>query len=119
MEEDKKYEVTLSVRLHGSFTVRAADESCAEEVVNKMFAEEMIKLSDLEFADETRVDCIGEADDNSQAINEDDGDSAVEEPPKHICPMSQQPCDEECSWDEKANCEYHQGLAAGRAENGK
>ena len=121
--EEMKYEVTVSVRLHGAFTVRAIDESCAEEIVNRMFAEGEIKLGDLEFADETRVDCTGEADKDSQAINEDDGEAEDaedgEEPPKHICPNSQQPCDEDCSWAEKANCEYYQGLCAGRAESGK
>ena len=38
---------------------------------------------------------------------------------KHICPLTQQPCDEECSWSEKANCEYYQGLLDGRAEKEK
>ena len=118
--DDKKYEVTLSVRLHGAFTVIAADESCAEEIVNRMFAEGEIKLGDLEFADETRVDCTGESEPNAKAVNEDGGDEDGaedgDEPPKHICPLAQQPCDEECSWGEKANCEYHQGLVDGRAE---
>ena len=72
--DDKKYEVTLSVRLHGAFTVLAADESCAEEIVNRMFAEGEIKLGDLEFADETRVDCTGESEPNAKAVNEDGGD---------------------------------------------
>ena len=73
--DDKKYEVTLSVRLHGAFTVLAADESCAEEIVNRMFAEGEIKLGDLEFADETRVDCTGESEPNAKAVNEDDGET--------------------------------------------
>lgn len=118
--DDKKYEVTLSVRLHGAFTVLAADESCAEEIVNRMFAEGEIKLGDLEFADETRVDCTGESEPNVKAVNEDDGETEDaedgDEPTKHICPLTQQPCDEECSWGEKANCEYYQGLVDGRAE---
>ena len=105
--DDKKYEVTLSVRLHGAFTVLAADESCAEEIVNRMFAEGEIKLGDLEFADETRVDCTGESEPNAKAVNEDGGDEDGaedgDEPPKHICPLAQQPCDEECSCGEKAN----------------
>lgn len=121
--DDKKYEVTLSVRLHGAFTVLAADESYAEEIVNRMFAEGEIKLGDLEFADETRVDCTGESEPNAKAVNEDGGDedgaADGDEPPKHICPLSQRPCDEECSQGEKANCEYHQGLVDGRTANQK
>ena len=121
--EGKKYEVTVSVRLHGAFTVRAADESCAEEIVNRMFAEGAIKLGDLEFADETRVDCTGESETNAKAVNDPDAKEVAaeedEEPPKHVCPLSQQPCDEDCSWDEKANCEYYQGLCDGRAANQK
>ena len=112
--------MTLSVRLHGEFSFLAADESCAEEIVNRMFAEGEIKLGDLEFADETRVDCTGESEPNAKAVNEDGGDEDGaedgDEPPKHICPLTQQPCDEECSCGEKANCEYHQGLVDGRAE---
>ena len=121
--EGKKYEVTVSVRLHGAFTVRAADESCAEEIVNRMFAEGAIKLGDLEFADETRVDGTGESETNAKAVNDPDAKEVAaeedEEPPKHVCPLSQQPCDEDCSWDEKANCEYYQGLCDGRAANQK
>lgn len=121
--EEKKYEVTVSVRLHGAFTVRAIDESCAEEIVNRMFAEGAIKLGDLEFADETRVDCTGESETNAKAVNENDAEAEDaedgDEPTKHICPMSQQPCDEDCSRAEKANCEYYQGLVAGRAEKEK
>ena len=73
--DDKKYEVTVSVRLHGAFTVLATDESCAEEIVNRMFAEGEIKLGDLEFADETRVDCTGESEPDAKAVNEDDGEA--------------------------------------------
>ena len=100
-EATKRYEVTISVRLHGTFTVEAKDERQAEEIVGAKFGAGEIKVSELEEADETRIDCVGEAEDD---------------PPKHICPLSQQPCDEECSWDEKANCEFYQGLSAGRAE---
>ena len=114
--DDKKYEVTLSVRLHGAFTVLAADESCAEEIVNRMCVVGEIKLGERGFADGTRVDCTGESEPNAKAVNEDGGDEDGDEPPKHICPLTQQPCDEECSCGEKANCEYHQGLVDGRAE---
>ena len=124
MTELKKYEVTISVRLHGAFTVFAKDEASAEEVVKSMFENDEIKLGDLEFADETLVDCAGESDANAKAVNDPDAKSVAaeedgEKPPKHICPMSQQPCDEDCSWAEKANCEYYQGLVAGRAEHEK
>ena len=124
MTEQKKYEVTISVRLHGAFTVFAKDEVSAEEVVKSMFENDEIKLGDLEFVDETLVDCAGESDANAKAVNDPDAkavadDEVGEEPPKHICPLSQQPCDEDCSWAEKANCEYYQGLVAGRAEHEK
>ena len=99
----KKWEVTISVRMHGTVTVDAESEREAEDIVGRKFMSDEIKIADLEVADDPSIDCVGE----------------VEEPPKHICPMSQQPCDEDCSWDEKANCEYHQGLVAGRAERGK
>ena len=123
MTELKKYEVTISVRLHGAFTVFAKDEPNAEEVVKSMFENDEIKLGDLEFADETLVDCVGESNTDAKAVNDPDAKSVAaeegEEPTKHICPNSQQPCDEDCSWAEKANCEYYQGLCAGRAESEK
>ena len=124
MTEQKKYEVTISVRLHGAFTVFAKDETDAEEVVKSMFENDEIKLGDLEFADETLVDCVGESNPDAKAVNDPDAkkDAAEEgggEPPKHVCPLTQQPCDEDCSWAEKANCEYYQGLVAGRAEKEK
>ena len=120
----KKYEVTLSVRMHGAFTVFAKDEPNAEEVVKSMFENDEIKLGDLEFADETLVDCVGESNTDAKAVNDPDAklvaaEEEGEEPPKHICPNSQQPCDEDCSWAEKANCEYYQGLCDGRAANQK
>ena len=103
--EETKYEVEVSLLLKGAFTVAADDESCAEEVVNLMLAAGRIKLSDLEPA-ETRVDCIGEADEDAEAMNGDeskdedsDGDS-----PGYACPLSQQPCNQECSTAEKAGC---------------
>lgn len=34
----------------------------------------------------------------------------------HTCPLSQDACDESCSWGERANCEYHEGLVDGRAQ---
>ena len=78
--EEKKYEVTVSVRLHGAFTVRAIDESCAEEIVNRMFAAGEITLGDLESADETRVDCVGESEPDAKAVNDADGEAEDAEP---------------------------------------
>ena len=56
----KRYEVTISVRLHGTVTVEAESEHEAEDIVGTKFNQDEIKLSDLEFADETRIDCVGE-----------------------------------------------------------
>ena len=56
----KRYEVTISVRLHGTVTVQAESEQEAEDIVGTKFNQDEIKLSDLEFADETRIDCVGE-----------------------------------------------------------
>lgn len=56
----KRYEVTISVRLHGTVTVEAESEQEAEDIVGTKFNQDEIKLSDLEFADETRIDCVGE-----------------------------------------------------------
>lgn len=56
----KRYEVTISVRLHGTVTVEAESEQEAEDIVGTKFNQDEIKLSDLDFADETRIDCIGE-----------------------------------------------------------
>ena len=101
--EKKKYEVTLSVRMHGAFVAEAESEREAEEIVGKKFMNNEIKIADLEVDGDEQIDCVGE----------------VEEPPKHICPSTQEPCDEECSSAEKANCEYYQGLCGGRAEREK
>ena len=56
----KRYEVTISVRLHGTVTVDAESEQEAEDIVGTKFNQDEIKLSDLDFADETRIDCVGE-----------------------------------------------------------
>ena len=56
----KRYEVTISVRLHGTVTVEAESEQEAEDIVGTKFNQDEIKLSDLDFADETRIDCVGE-----------------------------------------------------------
>lgn len=56
----KRYEVTISVRLHGIVAVEAESEQEAEDIVGTKFNQDEIKLSDLEFADETRIDCVGE-----------------------------------------------------------
>lgn len=56
----KRYEVTISVRLHGTVTVEAESEQEAEDIVGTKFNQDEIKLSDLDFADETRIDYVGE-----------------------------------------------------------
>ena len=56
----KRYEVTISVRLHGTVTVEAESEQEAEDIVGTKFNQDEIKLSALDFADETRIDCVGE-----------------------------------------------------------
>ena len=56
----KRYEVAISVRLHGTVTVEAESEQEAEDIVGTKFNQDEIKLSDLDFADETRIDCVGE-----------------------------------------------------------
>ena len=56
----KRYEVTISVRLHGIVTVEAECEQEAEDIVGTKFNQDEIKLSDLEFVDETHIDCVGE-----------------------------------------------------------
>ena len=56
----KRYEVTISVRLHGTVTVEAESEQEAEDIGGTKFNQDEIKLSDLDFADETRIDCVGE-----------------------------------------------------------
>ena len=56
----KRYEVTISVRLHDAFTVEAESEQEAEDIVGTKFTQDEIKLSDLDFADETHIDCVGE-----------------------------------------------------------
>ena len=114
MTELKKYEVTLSVRMHGAFTVFARDEREAETIVGTMFERDEIRIADLEVADDTQIDCVGESEADAKAVNDPDAETEDDEPPKHVCPFSQQPCDENCSWGEKANCEYHEGLVAGR-----
>lgn len=92
----KKYEVTVSIRLHGSFTVEAENEREAEDIIKRKFEEGEIVCDDLEFADERCIDCVGEAADG------------------YVCPLSQRPCDGDCSRSEKANCEHHQSLSDGR-----
>lgn len=113
----RKFKVSLSVRLKGDFNILASDESEAEGILLKNFKNGKVRICDLKSGGETSVFCIREIVNGKVDFpNDDDGG---EEPPKYICPMSQQPCDEDCSRDEKANCEYHQGLVAGRAANGK
>ena len=96
----EKYEVQIAVTLHGAVDVRAEDETSAEEKAKEMLRAEKVKLADFEVGDE-RVNCVGKVDDD------DDGEGA-----EFICPLSQRPCDRECSAAEKANCEYYQGLCA-------
>ena len=121
--EKKKYEVTLSVRMHGVFVVEAESEQEAEDIIGNKFMEDKIKIADLEVADDERIDCVGEteadeidfpAEAEDADGEDDDEENEVEE--GHFCPLHQCTCDEECSDSEKANCEYYQGLCDGRAE---
>ena len=113
----RKFKVSLSVRLKGDFNILASDESEAEGILLKNFKNGKVRICDLKSGGETSVFCIREIVNGKVDFPNDD--AGGEEPPKYICPMSQQPCDEDCSRDEKANCEYYQGLCDGRAENGK
>ena len=126
MEGMKKYEVTLSVRMHGTFVVEAESEQEAEDIIGKKYNDDEIKTDALDFADDTHIDCVGEVETDKVDFpaevedaegGDDDEDEEVDE--GHFCPLHQCICDEECSWDEKANCEYYQGLCAGRAESEK
>ena len=96
----EKYEVQIAVTLHGAVDVRADDETAAEEKAKEMLRAEKVKLADFEVGHE-RVECVGKVDDD------EDGEGV-----EFICPMSQRPCDRECSSAEKANCDYYQGLCA-------
>lgn len=96
----EKYEVQIAVTLHGAVDVRAEDETAAEKKAKEMLRAKKVKIADFEVGDE-RVNCVGKVDDD------DDGDGV-----EFICPMSQCPCDRECSDAEKANCDYYQGLCA-------
>ena len=40
--------------------MEAESEQEAEDIVGTKFNQDEIKLSDLDFADETRIDCVGE-----------------------------------------------------------
>ena len=126
MEGMKKYEVTLSVRMHGTFVVEAESEQEAEDIIGKKYNEDEIKTDALEFADDTHIDCVGEVETDKVDFpaeaedadgEDDDEDDEVDE--GHFCPLHQCACDEDCSDSEKANCEYYQGLCDGRARNGK
>ena len=104
----EKYEVQIAVTLHGAVDVRAEDETAAEERAKEMLRAEKVKLADFEVGEE-HVNCVGQ-------VEEDDEGEGLE----FICPLSQRPCDRECSDAEKANCEYYQGLcAASLDENGE
>lgn len=98
----QKYEVQIAVTVHGAVDVRAANETDAEKKAKEMLRAEKVKLADLEIGEE-RVECVGKVD------GDDDDEAEVE---GYICPLSQRPCDRECSAAEKANCDYHQGLCA-------
>ena len=56
----KNFEVTLSVRLHGTFTTLARDKQEAEDIIGEKFSAGEIDLRELDVTDETRVDCVGE-----------------------------------------------------------
>lgn len=98
----QNYEVTVSMRLHGAFNVEAESEDEAERIVGAKLKSGEITLDQMEVADETHIDCVT---DGSDKDGVDEG---------FICPLHQCPCDQECSWAEKANCEYYQGLSATR-----
>ena len=116
MKAKRKFKVALSVRLKGSFTVRAEGESDAEAILLKAFKAGEVKLCGLKSAGETSAFCVREV---SRGRVDFPADECAAEGEAYICPNSQQPCDEDCSWAEKANCEYYQGLCAGRAESEK
>jgi len=101
METKQNFEVAISVRLHGAVTVEAWSREEAEEIVGERFRKGEIKLDELEAADETRIECVT-----------DDDDEEFES--GFFCPLHQRPCDQECSWAEKANCDYYQGLMAAK-----
>ena len=58
--ELKDFEVTLSVRLHGTFTTLARDKQEAEDIIGEKFNSGEIDLRELDATDETQVDCVGE-----------------------------------------------------------
>ena len=89
----RKFKVSLSVRLKGDFNILASDESEAEGILLKNFKNGKVRICDLKSGGETSVFCIREIVNGKVDFpNDDDGG---EEPPKYICPMSQQPCDED------------------------
>ena len=119
----RKFKVSLSVRLKGDFNILASDESEAEGILLNCFKDGKVKICDLKSGGETSVFCVreivnGKVDFPAEA-EDANGEDEDGESPKHCCPLTDEPCDEECSWDEKGNCEYYQGLCDGRAENGK
>ena len=59
----KDFEVELSIRLHGKFTTLARDKQEAEDIIGEKFSAGEIDLRELDVTDETRVDCVGEVED--------------------------------------------------------
>ena len=61
-EDDlNRYTVSINVSMGTVVEVKALDESCAEEIVNRQWANDEIKLDELTLH-ETRIDCTGRLD---------------------------------------------------------
>ena len=56
-----RYTVSINVSMGTVVEVKALDESCAEEIVNRKWANDEIKLDELTLH-ETRIDCTGRLD---------------------------------------------------------
>ncbi len=56
-----RYTVSINVSMGTVVEVKALDESCAEEIVNRQWANDEIKLDELTMH-ETRIDCTGRLD---------------------------------------------------------
>lgn len=126
MEGMKKYEVTLSVRMHGTFVVEAESEQEAEDIIGKKYNEDEIKTDALDFADDTHIDCVGEVETDKvdfpaeveDAEGEDDDEDEGEDE-GHFCPRPPMHLRRGMFVGRKGNCEYYQGLCDGRAESEK
>ena len=100
---EHRYTVSLHVSMGDIVEVTAKDERDAERIVQEKWERGDITLDDLTEHD-VQIDCTAQLD------HEDDAESGF------ICPLHQRPCDQECSWGEKANCEFYQGLSAAKVK---